>query len=152
LRFPGGQESLDAGITNLGLKDQRIALQWMEENVAAFGGDLSKVTIWGESAGGVSVADQIIAYGGKGGRELFKGSILVSGFDHGVDPTTVKGTQPGFNALVAHANCTGTSDTLACLRSAPLSAIYPFEDGIASWGPMIDGDFIQGPPVYEVAS
>ena len=151
LGFPGGQESLDAGSTNLGLKDQRMALRWAQENVDAFGGDPSKVTIWGESAGGISVATQLVAYGGKGGRDLFRAGILVSGFSHGVDPVTVNSTQAGYNALVSRANCTGASNTLACLRSAPLSAIYPIENSLARWGHMIDGDLIRRPPAYEVA-
>ena len=45
LGFPSGKEPLAAGITNLGLKDQRIAMEWIQENIEAFGGDRQKVTI-----------------------------------------------------------------------------------------------------------
>ena len=45
LGFPSGKEPLEAGATNLGLKDQRIALEWIQENIRAFGGDPGKVTI-----------------------------------------------------------------------------------------------------------
>lgn len=45
LGFPSGREPLAAGVTNLGLKDQRIAMEWIQENIQAFGGDARKVTI-----------------------------------------------------------------------------------------------------------
>ena len=46
LGFPSSQEVLDAGVANLGVKDQRASFRWIKENIAAFGGDPSKLTIW----------------------------------------------------------------------------------------------------------
>jgi triacylglycerol lipase len=45
LGFSSGKEPLVAGVTNLGLKDQRIAMEWIQENIQAFGGDQRRVTI-----------------------------------------------------------------------------------------------------------
>jgi carboxylesterase type B len=68
--FLSGQEALDAGITNIGFRDQRLALQWVSENIAAFGGSPEKVTIFGESSGAESITAQILAYNGTSCRVL----------------------------------------------------------------------------------
>ena len=62
--FIGGEEVLNAGVANLGFRDQRLALSWVNENIAAFGGSPDKVTIFGESSGAESVTAQVLAYGG----------------------------------------------------------------------------------------
>ena len=151
LGFPGGREAQKAGVTNLGLKDQRLALAWIQENIVAFGGDPSRVTIWGESAGGVSVAQQLVAYGGRGGVELFSGAIAVSGFATGAALPKTDEMQAGFDKLVGMANCTMAEDKLECLRGTSLYNLYPIEGSIGvEWGPVVDGDFLQRPPAWEI--
>ncbi|KAJ8710914.1 hypothetical protein PYW08_009429 [Mythimna loreyi] len=61
---------------NAGLKDQVLALRWVKENIANFGGDPENITIFGESAGGVSVSYHLISPMSKG---LFKRAIVQSG-------------------------------------------------------------------------
>jgi carboxylesterase type B len=67
---------LTDAIANLGLLDQIAALKWVQENIAAFGGDPDKVTIFGESAGAMSVATLLTMPRGKG---LFHRAIVQSG-------------------------------------------------------------------------
>ncbi|KAK1920743.1 Alpha/Beta hydrolase protein [Papiliotrema laurentii] len=76
--FIASEEVMNEGATNLGLKDQRLALEWVKANMHAFGGDCERITIWGESAGAYSVGLQILAYGGRKSG-LFHRAILESG-------------------------------------------------------------------------
>lgn len=62
--------------TNLGLRDMLFALRWVQDNAAAFGGDPANVTVFGESAGAMAIADLVASPLSKG---LFKRAIIQSG-------------------------------------------------------------------------
>ncbi|KAH6637324.1 Alpha/Beta hydrolase protein [Chaetomium tenue] len=120
--FMPGKEILADGSANLGHLDQRMALEWVSDNIAAFGGDPDKVTIWGESAGAISVFNQMALYDGDNtykGKPLFHGAIMNSGSIVPADPVDCPKGQAIYDQVAAKAGCASAKDTLACLREAP---------------------------------
>jgi carboxylesterase type B len=69
--FLAGEDVKENGALNAGLLDMNFALQWVQKHIKKFGGDPTRVTIAGESAGGAAVMYQAMAYGGKQDKTLF---------------------------------------------------------------------------------
>jgi len=108
----------DAAPPNNGILDQRMALKWVQENIAAFAGDPGKVTIFGESAGGISVMTHLAS---PGSREFFHRAIAMSGV-WGEEPFLHKSKKPSEygSILAAGVGCgdhQSTEDMIKCLRN-----------------------------------
>ncbi|KAF2704146.1 lipase 3 precursor [Pleomassaria siparia CBS 279.74] len=142
--FISSKEIDETGNQNLGLRDQRLAMEWVNKHISAFGGDPDKVTIWGESAGAYSVGDHIVAFNGTNDG-LFRAAIMESG---GVVGPPLNGSdwyQHMYDNLVTSVNCTGASDTLQCLRDVPFETIAPFGYTGEEWFHSMDTSFVSRP-------
>ena len=130
----------DAGVSgNYGILDQQAVLRWVRDNAAAFGGDPTKVLLFGESAGGQNTIVQLVAPGSKG---LFSAAIAQSG---GSYRTTLAEAQTQLSGVVSSLGCGSAADAVACLRSVSAvnlagvsSAVGPLEMGLR-YSPVVDG-------------
>lgn len=95
------------GVGNFGLCDQQVALRWVNRYISSFGGDVENVTIYGESAGGMSVSHQVAA------REPapFQRAIAMSGHLNTIPTWSLEHHEKHYRALLAHLDIDPDSPT-----------------------------------------
>ena len=156
--------SLGDGIANLGLLDQVAALIWVQENIAAFGGDPDHVTIFGESAGGLSVATLMAMPRAAG---LFRRAIAQSGAGHHV---IAPATAQRIGQYLAEK--LGVEPTRQAIEMVPINRLVQAQQELrieisknpspARWGevaanlmpfePVVDGDLLPARPIDAIAA
>lgn len=125
---------------NYGLQDQIMALHWIRDNIAAFGGDPENIMIFGESGGGVDVCALMTSPRAEG---LFTRAAIESGGCVAADYAQRLAEGERF---ADDMNCSGTPDVHQCLMQTPAQTLVstlsaPFQNGIVTtaFGPTVNG-------------
>ncbi|KAJ7983156.1 Alpha/Beta hydrolase protein [Mycena polygramma] len=145
------------GQLNAGLLDQRAALQWVQKYIGEFGGDPSRTSIWGQSAGSASVMYHLIAEGGLN-KNLFQRAMADSPPSIALAHYTDAFVENTFTEFAGLAGC-GASDVgsaiMACLRAASTATIATagaktltnLTSSLFPIGPILDDSFLTERPV-----
>lgn len=132
------------GTVNAGILDQSFALQWVQSYIHLFGGDRTRVTISGESAGGGSVMLQTMAYGGTLGDSLFQNVSKALPYQLAISFTETENFRPSQLHLTCQCNTITTigshlSRTMHLPKSSDalmieLTEMLPKPSSSAFWG------------------
>ncbi|PIL26309.1 hypothetical protein GSI_12065 [Ganoderma sinense ZZ0214-1] len=137
--FPQGTEAGLLGAVNLGLQDQLAAIAWVQKHISAFGGDPTKVTLFGQDAGAMSIGHLLL----NAGLENYgvRGVIMESGSAGSLPLFNASQRNLVWDAFAANISaCAGVlrGSTFPCLRSAPTSALLSSWEAAAAVLPDLD--------------
>ncbi|TEB27080.1 cephalosporin esterase, partial [Coprinellus micaceus] len=152
--FLAGVEVKKHGVLNAGLLDQQFALKWVQHHIHKFGGDSSKVTIWGQSAGAGSVIQHLVANNGHTTPPLFRSAITSSTFLPSQYPFDGSVPESIFNYTITRAGCNKAKNPLGCLRNMSTNELIAVNVDVCTSGfygtfvfaPVVDGTFIKERP------
>jgi len=132
-------------LANYALMDQQLALKWLKRNISGFGGDPDKITIFGESAGGISIYAHLASPLAAG---LFQKAIIESGAP---DYITLQQAEADGVTLAEKVGCAqGTQEQIAaCLRAVPVSELLTNQ--ATETGAIIDGKLLAEAPADAIA-
>lgn len=150
---------------NYAILDQQLALEWVHTNIAAFGGNPANVTIFGESAGAISVGLHLLSVPSSG--PLFKAAIIESD-PMGVPVKSAADAQIVTDAFAKALHCDTSPDPRQCLQAIPPGSLSESRSIIAAqqssevlstvslslgletfvaWGPYLDGTLVTQLPI-----
>jgi len=161
LGFLSGGTGPDAIVPNLGLQDQQLAMRWVHDNAAVFGGDPERITLFGESAGPMSIGAHLAS---PSSAPLFRGAIMESN-PYGIpfkNPDQAQAVRTLFDNTSVVQGCPATEPpgTIACLKALTWQQVLAAQDevstadlvfsgamtGLLAWAPVVDGTLVPVQP------